>query len=106
MKKVKIYWTVFAERSLESIENYITIESGSDNLARKYIGKLLARVDQLEFFPESGTKEPLLRDNQPVVRYLVEGNYKIIYQYDGKTVIITDIFHVKQNPVKIKRSIK
>ena len=103
MKKVKVFWTAFADKSLEQIHQYIARESGSDYLASRYVEKLISRADQLEHFPESGSKEPLLKEFNPYGRYLLEGNYKIIYQYDGKEVIITDVFHVKQNPVKIKK---
>jgi len=34
-------------------------------------------------------------------RYIIEGNYKIIYQFDDKYIFITDEFHSKQNPKKI-----
>lgn len=103
MKKVKIQWTAFADKRLEEIEKHIARESGSEDIAYKYIGKLLSRADQLEYFPESGSQEPLLKDHDPIGRYLLEGNYKIIYQYNGKVVIITDIFHVKQSPSRIKQ---
>jgi hypothetical protein len=60
-------------------------------------------VDQLQTQPESGQMEELLEHLNQNSRYLVEGNYKIIYQYSEGVVIITDVFHVKQNPVKIKK---
>jgi hypothetical protein len=60
-------------------------------------------VDQLQTQPESGQMEELLEHLNQNSRYLVEGNYKIIYQYSECVVIITDVFHVKQNPVKIKK---
>ncbi|HVD98092.1 MAG TPA: type II toxin-antitoxin system RelE/ParE family toxin [Cytophagaceae bacterium] len=106
MKKVKIFWTSFADKSLEQIHQYIARESGSDFLASCYIEKLISRVDQLEYFPESGSKDPLLKGYKPYGRYLLEGNYKIIYQYDGKEIIITDVFHMKQNPSKIRHRTK
>lgn len=63
----------------------------------------MSRVDQLQTQPESGQMEELLEHLNQNSRYLVEGNYKIIYQYSEGVVIITDVFHVKQNPVKIKK---
>ena len=56
------------------------------------------------------TKEPLigqieenLLDLKQGHRYLVEGNYKIIYRLVGNDIYITDIFDCRQNPQKIKR---
>ncbi len=56
-------------------------------------------VEHLAAFPESGQVEPLLKMQNS--RYIIEGNYKIIYQFDDKNILITDVFHSKQNPKKI-----
>jgi toxin ParE1/3/4 len=101
MKKCKIFWTAFADKALDEAKEYIQRESRSEDIATAYINKLIARVDQLEYFPESGPVEPLLKHLPQNSRYLVEGNYKIIYQYDNKQVIITDVFHAEQMPLKI-----
>lgn len=64
-------------------------------------------MEQLKDFPESVQQESLLRHLNQNSRYLVEGNYKIIYQFDGTNAIVIDVFHVKQNPSKIvKRKTK
>jgi toxin ParE1/3/4 len=107
MKKVTIYWTPFAVRCLDQVQTYIANETRSQTIATKYINKLLERVEQLENFSDSGTAEELLKHLKQNSRYLIEGNYKIIYQHQDNKVIITDIFHVKQNPVKmVKRNRK
>jgi plasmid stabilization system protein ParE len=49
-------------------------------------------------FPESGQIEKRLSKLNQNSRYLVESSYKIIYQFQEGKVIITDVFHVKQNP--------
>ena len=103
MKKNKLFWTPFALRALDEIAGYIEKESNSKNIAEKYINKLVSRVDQLEYFSESGVKEPLLEHLNLNSRFLIEGNYKIIYQYNNHQIIITDLFHVKQNPIKITK---
>jgi plasmid stabilization system protein ParE len=101
MKKVKIYWTPFALKSLDQIEEYIQQATYSKKIASNYIQKLINRVEQLYTQPDSGQTEELLKHLNQNSRYLVEGNYKIIYQHNNNIVIITDVFHVKQNPVKI-----
>ena len=103
MKKVKIYWTPFALKSLDNIKEYIEQEAQSENIANKYVDKLVNRVEQLQDFPESGQKEELLKHLKQNSRYLVEGSYKIIYQYQDNKVIVTDVFHAKQNPIKISK---
>ncbi len=103
MKNVKIYWTPLALKSLDEIKVYIEQETESNTIAVKYLSKLIDRVEQLKNFPDSGAAEELLKRIKQNSRYLVEGNYKIIYQYQEGKVIVTDIFHVKQNPVKISK---
>ena len=103
MKKSKLFWTAFALKALDEVADYIEKESKSKSIAEKYINKLVSRVDQLEDFSESGVKEPLLEHLNLNIRFLVEGNYKIIYQYQNHQIIITDIFHIKQNPIKITK---
>ena len=107
MKKVKLCWTPFAERCLAEIDEYIKQQTNSAEIAGRYIQKLILCVEQLYYFPNSGQVEPLLRHLNQNSRYLIEGNYKIIYQFNNDKVVITDVFHTKQNPVKIaKRNIK
>lgn len=106
MKKLKIFWTPFSVRCLDDISNYIAEKSGSETIANKYINKIMDRVEQLQFHPNSGQKENLLLHLNQNSRYLVEGNYKIIYQFNEDKIIITDIFHVKQNPIKITKRTK
>lgn len=101
MKKVKIYWTPFAIKCLDKIKDYIEQETHSEKIANRYINKLTSRVDLLQNFPESGQEEEFLKHLEQKSRFLTEGSYKIIYQYSDTIVIITDVFHVKQNPVKI-----
>ena len=105
MNNVKLDWTPFALKSLDQIKDYIEQETHSETIAIKYINKLIDRAGQLQSFPDSGSEEQLLKHLKQNSRYLVEGNYKIIYQYRDNYVIITDVFHTKQYPVKIiKRS--
>lgn len=101
MKKLKIYWTTFSLKCLDEIQGYIKKKTASETIANKLVSKLISRVEQLKDFPESGQQESLLKHLNQNSRYLVEGNYKIIYQFDGTNVIVTDVFHVKQNPSKI-----
>ena len=36
-------------------------------------------------------------------RYLVEGNYKIIYWHDGTLIKIASVFDCRQNPSKLEQ---
>jgi toxin ParE1/3/4 len=103
MKKVEIVWTAFSVECLDHIHEYIRTETFSVTIANKQLSKLLTKVDTIVSLPNSGTIEPLLSHTNQNSRYLVEGNYKIIYQFDGEMIIVTDVFHTKQNPKKIAK---
>lgn len=61
-------------------------------------------MESVEFLStqhEAGQVENLLQKLGQHSRYITEGNYKIIYEYNDNNIIITDLFHTKQNPRKI-----
>lgn len=107
MRKTTLFWMPFALKALDNIYNYIKTETYSESIANKYVLKLINRVEQLIEFPNLGQEEILLKSLHQNSRYLVEGNYKIIYQFQNDKIIITDVFHLKQNPKKlVKRNSK
>jgi hypothetical protein len=54
-----------------------------------------------------GTVEPLLWEFAEEYRYLVVGNYKLVYYIDCETAIyIVAVFDCRQNPEKLKKSIE
>ena len=103
MKRYTIFWTPFALARLDEIYDYISEEAKSTTPAKKLTEKIIERTSQLSDFPESGQAEGLLKAIGQQSRYLAEGNYKIIYQYEMQKnlIIITDVFHTKQNPKKL-----
>jgi len=103
MPRYKIRWTPFASKCLQEIHSYITSEAKSETPADKFILKLIERTDALKMYPYIGQGEPMLEAIGQSSRYLVEGNYKIIYQIEKDEVIITDVFHTKQNPIKLTK---
>jgi len=52
-------------------------------------------------FPESGQIENSLNEMNEGHRYLVDGNYKIIYKKISEGILITDVFDTRQDPKKI-----
>ncbi len=101
MKKLNILWTAFASNCLLEIHEYLLEETKSETIANNYCNKLIESVEYLSTQPEAGQIEYLLHKLGQNSRYIIEGNYKIIYEYNEKQIIITDLFHTKQNPSKI-----
>ncbi len=99
-----IKWTPFAVRKLNHVYAYIYMKEQSHKLAEKQIDKILEIVNILKKHPDMGVTEPMLRDYKKEYRYLLEGNYKIIYRQQDHIIYIIDVFHTKQHPRKIKRN--
>jgi plasmid stabilization system protein ParE len=93
---------------LDEIYDYIVFREKSTSPAQKLIDRIFEKTDQLSEYPESGQPEPLLVEIGQDSRYLVEASYKIIFEYNPlkELVVIIDVFHTSQNPIKIERSSK
>jgi toxin ParE1/3/4 len=103
---MKIIWTDFAANSLLEIYQFYK-ESASINVALRIRSRIFYATRQLIKHPLSGQLEPNLLKIGEEHRYLVEGNYKIIYKRVKEGVLITDVFDTRQDPRKIhKRSNK
>ncbi len=88
MKKVQVIWTDEALHDMETIYDFLAEKSQS--AAQRIIESILDRAKQLESFPASGTKQEMVIPAVKEYRYLVEGNYKVIYSYQAKiqTIIL------------------
>lgn len=86
---VKVIWTDFAIEDLRSIHDYISQDSKT--YADRFVEKLISRVDQLEYLPNSGRVVPEF--NNELLRELIEGNYRIIYKLNSDSIGIVRIHH-------------
>lgn len=101
MKKAHVIWSAGALVDLETIHDFIAEKS--QQAAQKITLAILDRAKQLEAFPESGNKQETV-SNAREYRYLVEGNYKIIYSYrpEAQAVYIEIVFDTRYNPDSLK----
>jgi plasmid stabilization system protein ParE len=99
--ELRVFWTDTARFQLEDIFNYYK-DKASIRVARKLVKQIIDRTIQLEKNPNSGQKEPLLSERKFEYRYLVEGNYKIIYWQQDNYIKIATVFDCRQNPEKMK----
>lgn len=102
---IKVLWTDTAEQQLLEIFNYYT-ETVSINVAKKIVDEIVDETIYLEKHPNAGQEEILLKKRKFSYRYIVKGNYKIIYWIEGEVVNIATVFDCRQNPKKLKRKIK
>jgi len=98
----KIIWSAFASEMLKNIYYYHE-ENASVAVAQNILANIFNTTKQLESFPESGQIEENLRKLKQEHRYLISGNYKIIYRIIESEIFITDIFDSRQDPSKMNK---
>lgn len=97
---IQIVWSNFAIENLKAIFNYYK-DRASKKVAHKIRKQILDSTKQLIQHPESGQIELYLEKLNEGHRYVLSGNYKIIYRVEKQTIFINDVFDVRQNPSKI-----
>lgn len=100
--EMKIEWSELAEIQLKDIYDYYTLNA-SPRISRRIINRIIERVDVLITNPLIGAKEELLSGYSQDFRYLIEGNYKLIYWFDKDSITIASVFDCRLNPLKIKK---
>jgi toxin ParE1/3/4 len=83
----QIKWTTKSLKDLKLINDFIS--SDSKFYAARFINRLIQRVDQLVLFPDSGRIVP--EKNNPEIRELIEGNYRIFYRRHKNFITILRI---------------
>jgi len=74
---------------LEDIESFIALDSPA--IARKFIGKIFDKLEQLKSYPESGKVVPEYHD--PFIRELLLNKYRIIYLFKNNLISILRVVH-------------
>jgi toxin ParE1/3/4 len=83
----QIKWTTKSLKDLKAINDFISLDSKF--YAARFIDRLIKRVDQLVLFPDSGRIVP--EKNNPEIRELIEGNYRVFYRHDKYSITILRI---------------
>lgn len=101
---LEIFWTQFAEDKLNDIFQYYKYKAGI-KIAKKIINEIVDKTLILEQNNKSGQIEELLVGRKYEFRYLVSGNYKIIYYINIEVdkIIIANVFDSRQNPLKLDK---
>ena len=97
---MNVFWTKFALNSLSAIYKYYKVNV-SLTIATNIRDGILSSTNQLEKHSLSGQIEVNLLDLEKGHRYIIRGNYKIIYMIQNRNVYVTDVFDTRQNPDKL-----
>ena len=100
MRKYKIIWEDEVFANLENIWSYIAFDSVIQ--ANTIILKIQTDIERLESDPLIGQIEDFLVKYNLGHRYLLSGNYKIIYRVAEDFIFIITIFDTRQDPAKMQ----
>ena len=97
---LKVYWTDTAKADLRTIFDFFA--DISVELAERMASRIYAEAGILgEGQPHFGPLEPLLEEYPEEFRFLLQGNYKIIYHVDGESAFIDAVFDTRMEPRKL-----
>ncbi len=97
---MKIIWTDFAIENLKDIFDFYSV-TANKKVANKIKQEIFKSVKLLVRYPRLGQVELYLEELNEEYRYILSGNYKVIYKIQDKNIIISDVFDVRQNPIKM-----
>jgi len=99
---MKIIWSQSAKTQLREIFDY-HLAVASEQVAYRLVEKIASCVNILEDNPQAGSREESLTAYPQGFRYLVEGNYKIVYYTEKDTTTIALVFDCRRNPAKLRK---
>ena len=83
-----IIWSPQSLRDLDGIRAYVAQDS--PRYAELVVQRIVAGVERLEAFPESGRVVPEF--NRPEIREVILKPYRAVYRYRGEAVEIVTVF--------------
>ena len=90
----KIIFTNGARDDLHQLHEYLS--QNSPAYAKRLLDRIISRVDMLHNFPQSGRKLPEAPSDE-LLRELLEGNYRIIYELlPDERILILKIHHTSR----------
>jgi len=99
--EIIVVWSDSAIEELRNIYEYY-YSKASKRVADKITNSIVDKTIMLEITPRMGQKEELLAHFKQEIRYLVQGNYKIVYLIEENIVSIATVFDCRQDPIKLK----
>lgn len=94
-----IIWSPQAADEMVGIQTYIS--GDSVQYAELVVRRIVAHVEQLSRFPQSGRVVPERQDE--TIREVIVRPYRIVYRFRGSTVEIVTVFRgTRQFPTDVK----
>ena len=93
MPPIAVRWSAQAVDDLQEIHDYIARQS--PRYAAVVAGRLVAAVDRVREFPESGRIVPEL--SEPAVREVIHGAYRIVYELHADVAVVLTVFRASRS---------
>jgi plasmid stabilization system protein ParE len=100
--EIVVVWSDTAIEELRSIYDYFYFLADK-RVADKISNAIVDKTLLLEQNPRVGKKEEMLAHLNKEIRYIIEGNYKIVYWFDEDIISIATVFDCRMDPKKLKR---
>lgn len=100
--EIIVVWSDSAIQELRDIYDYYNHKAGK-KVADEITNSIVDMTINLEDAPRLGQTEELLTSFNREVRYLINGNYKIVYLLEENFATIATVFDCRQNPKKLKQ---
>lgn len=93
--------TDFAKKRIRRIYRYYK-DKGLTKVGQKLRLNIVAKAKLLKKQPYMGTIEENTKNLNKEYRFIVTGNYKIIYTVESPNIYIVEVFDTRQDPNKMK----
>lgn len=94
---MRVVWSEKARNALADIYDYVYQDS--PETAEKVLETLVEKATSLEDKRIEYPRDPILNDER--FRFIIQWDFKILYQRTESEVIILDIFHTRKDPGKL-----
>ncbi len=99
--EINVFWTETALNQLEDIFEFYKYNV-SVSIAKNIVKNIVQKTILIQKSPKIGRIEELLQNRKNEYRFIIEGNYKIIYWIEDNLIKIATVFDTRQNPEKLK----
>ncbi len=99
--EIVVIWSDAAITELHDIYDYYN-NKASWSIAESIVNAIVDQTLLLEQAPHIGQHEEILAHLNKEIRYVLSGNYKIVYLIEKNIVTIATVFDCRQNPKKLK----
>lgn len=86
-------FTPLAERDLEQISDYISLQLRNPQAARRVVSDIIKGCAEVARIPSLGHRRPDLTRNPEALFYCVRDYYLVIYQKNSNPMRILRVFH-------------